>query len=167
MKNVFKEIQTKIAAAVPAIRWVDFNLGQLNEEKPPVSWPCLLVGFGSASYSRLGPTQDVGELNVEITLGFLLRERTHSKNTENYRDEALAHLDTVDAVIVALKGLSGDTFTDMQLVSTANDQRADYRVYRLGWTVVHYPAPPESPYVPWDEDAAGPLDFCVHPHMDN
>lgn len=167
IKEIYKAIQTAIATNATAIRWVDFNLGQLDQETPPVSWPCVLVGFGAAEYEQLGLNTDVGTQNVEIVVGFKLRERTHSKAADAFQAEALTHLDTVDAVRLALKSLTGDTFTDMQLKGTSNDQRADYRVYRLQFTVVDYPAAPDSPYQPWDEDTMGPLDFCVHPNIDN
>lgn len=165
MKDVFTAISDKIAASVPAIRWVDFDLGQLSQEKPPVSWPCALVDY-SANTVEPGADLTVTEtLSVEITLGFKLRERTHSKAQATFRDEALEHLDTVSAVRAALEGLSGDSFSGLTYTGFTRDRRADYRVYRLTFAVLHYPEAPDSPFVPW-EDAPGSVganpDFCIH-----
>lgn len=168
MKDVFTSIQNKITQSVPAIRWTDFEMGQLNDPKPPVSWPCALIDF-SANTVEPGSDLSVTEkLSVEITLGFKLRERTHSKTQAIYKDEALEHLDTVEAVRTALEGLAGQSFAGLTYTGFTRDRRSDYRVYRLTFAVLHYPESPESPYVPWTDApgavGAGP-DFCIHPAL--
>lgn len=168
MKEVYTAIRDKINTSVSAIRWIDFEMGQLDQDKPPVSWPCALVDY-SANTVEPGADLTVTEsLSVEITLGFKLRERTHSKVNTTYSDEALEHLDTVSAVRAALEGLSGASFAGLTYTGFTRDRRADYRVYRLTFAVLHYPEAPESPYVPW-EDVPGTVgaspDFCIHPEI--
>lgn len=159
MKVIFKTIQDTITAQVTAVRWVDFDLGQLDTEKPPVSFPCALVGFDSGDYTMLGQDANIGAVFVEIALAFQLRERTHSVATETYRDEALGHIDVVDAVRVALTGLDGDTFHALTYLGFSNDRRADLRVWRLRFSCAHYPAAPDSPFQPLPD--GGEVDLCL------
>ncbi|MBV6442739.1 MAG: hypothetical protein EPGJADBJ_04463 [Saprospiraceae bacterium] len=147
MKEIFKTIRDT-AAAVPGIRWVDFDLGQLDTSPPPVSYPCVLVGFTSGDYTLLAQDANTGTVNVEAVLAFRLRERTHSVAPESFSDEALEHIDLIEAVRIALTGLEGDTFTGLEYRGFSKDRRADLRVWRLRFACEHYPAPPESPFKP-------------------
>lgn len=168
MKEVFTAISDKINLSVPAIRWVDFDMGQLNEAPPPVSWPCALIDY-SANTVEQGSDLSVQEtLSVEVTLGFKLRERTHSKANPLFRDEALEHLHVVESVRAALEGLAGSSFTALTYTGFTRDRRADYRVYRLSFAVLHYPEPPDSQFVPWDQlpgTVGAAPDFCIHPEI--
>lgn len=168
MKEVYTAIRDKINTTVPAIRWVDFDLGQLDEDAPPVSWPCALVDY-SANTVEPGADLTVTEtLSVAITVAFKLRERTHSKTNPTYSDEALGHIDTVMAVRQALEGLAGASFSGLTYTGFTRDRRSDYRVYRLTFAVLHFPEAPDSPYIPWQDVPAtvgiGP-DFCIHPDV--
>lgn len=164
MKTIYKDISARITDQVTAVAWVDFDLGQLDTEMPPVSFPCALIGFTSGEYLPLGMDTTTGTVNVEITLAFQLRERTHSKANSTYRDEALGHMDTVDAVRIALTGLQGSTFGKLSYAGFQNDRRADLRVWRLRFTCEHFPAAPANTYVDWPGNA--PVGFCVHPDIE-
>jgi hypothetical protein len=163
MKAIFTAISAQIVAQVAAIRWVDFDLGQLDTEKPPVSFPCALVGFSAGDYIAIGQDASIGTVGVEIVVAFQLRERTHSKASAPFRDEALEHLDTLDAVRIALEGLDGNTFKALTYLGFSNDKRPDLRVWRLRFSCEHYPAPPESPFQP----LPGGLEvgLCLHPDI--
>lgn len=158
MKEIFTVIQNAVAD-LDGIRWVDFDLGQLDQEKPPVSFPCALIGFDSGDYSLIANDANVGTVRVEVALAFRLRERTHSITEQQYREEGLEHLDTVEAVRVQLTGLSGDTFQGLEYLGFSNDRRADLRVWRLRFACAHYPEAPDSPFEPLPDDVT--LDLCL------
>jgi hypothetical protein len=164
MKAIFKTIQDTITAQVAAVRWTDFDLGQLDAEKPPVSFPCALIGFNAGDYTLLGQDTNIGSVLVEISLAFRLRERTHSIATESFRDEALEHIDVVEAVRVALTGLDGDDFQSLTYLGFSNDRRADLRVWRLRFSCAHYPMEPESPFQPLEDGVD--LDLCLQPDIE-
>src|SRR5690349_7046677 len=133
MKEVFNSIQAKLMASVTAIRWVDFDLGQLDVDPPSVSWPCALIDFYAATVDPSSEATSTETLSIEITLGFRLRERTHSKAEASFKAEALAHLDIVEAVRVAVDGLNGTTFGPINYSGFTRDRRSDYRVYHLNF----------------------------------
>ncbi len=167
MKEVFNAVQAKITADVTAVRWVDFDLGQLDAAPPPVSFPCALIDMYASTVEPTSDATTTETLVVEVTIGFKLRERTHSKAATNFKDEALGHLDVVDAVRAALDGLSGSTFNAMTYSGFTRDRRADYRVYHLTFTCSSFPPAAEDPYVPWVDGGGigvGP-GFCIHPDV--
>lgn len=159
MKDLFKAISDAITTKVPAVRWVDFDLGQLDTgEAPPVSFPCVLVGFGNAGYSNLSNLVQMGEVQVVIRVAFKTFERTHSAATESFRDVGLAHLDTLKAIHFALQGLSGTAFSPMSREGMSQENRADLRVYRYTYGTI-YTEGPDSPYEPVPEGTD--IDLCV------
>lgn len=166
MKEIFVAMSDRITAQVPAVRWVDFDLGQLEMKTPPVSYPCALIAFGSAAYERLGTRQEVGTLNLTVRLAFRLRERTHSKAAANFREEALEHLDVVAAVRTALMGLVGDTFTPFVLTTETNEQRADLRTYSLGFRCDHYIEYPAPQYTDWADLPGSPASPALDPQVE-
>lgn len=167
MKEIFTAIQAKIQADVAAIRWVDFDMGQIDQTQPPVSFPVVLVDFSAAIVEPTGDDTTTETLVVELTVGFKLRERTHSKANNTFREEALSHLDLLEDVRHAIDGLSGDTFSSLNYSGFTRDRRADYRVYHVTFTCSSYPPAAESPYVPWADGGGtgiGP-GFCIHPEL--
>ncbi|MCA0234935.1 MAG: hypothetical protein LCH81_00980 [Bacteroidetes bacterium] len=166
MKEIFTAFQARVASNVTAIKFTDFDLGQLDLPNPPVSFPCALLSFTGSTASVVGAENDEETMVVEIAIAFRLRERTHSAAQQTYRDEALTHMDTVELVRQALSGLSGTTFTALRYKGFTLDRRADLRVYRQRYEVSSYPEPASAgdpQYVPWP-NPTGP-DFCVHPDI--
>ena len=69
--NIFLAIQQRIAATVPAITYIDQDLGQLNSNgRPPVSWPCALIDFENFRFENLGENVQTAEGLVVLRLGF-------------------------------------------------------------------------------------------------
>lgn len=134
-KLTFKEISAAVVG-VTALRWVDFDLGQLEQPEPPVSFPCGLIGFDSATFVDLSGGAQQGTLVLSVRVAFRLFERTHSKTATPYRDEALAHLDTVRNVHAALQGLTGTNFSALSRTAYNNEKRADLRVYRMTYATI-------------------------------
>jgi hypothetical protein len=170
MKAIYESVLTQIKDEVPAIRWTDFDLGQLDTEVPPVAFPCALVDISGAQVQQLGDAALAEQVAIEVTLAFRLRERTHSLAEDTFRDEALQHLDTVEALRAALTGLTAPAFAPIAYEGFSRDRRADLRVYRIRFACTRYPDDSGSAgggdaFLPWDEVTgtvgAGP-GFCVH-----
>jgi hypothetical protein len=136
MKQIFLDIDARLQTQVPEIRWIDFDQGQLDQETPPVSFPCALVSFIDSQVLQIGTGLEEENLSIQVRLGFKVRERTHSKANLSLRETALAHLDTVEKVRASLNGLSGTTYAPLQRVGTASEVRGDYRVYLITFSAV-------------------------------
>ena len=174
MKALFLHISDTIAAKAPAIRWTDFDLGQLDGgQNAPVSYPCALVSFGEANYNRFGAGLRMAVQPFRLRLAFTVRERTHSKNDTAFRDEALAHLDVVEAVKNALTKTTGSAiFGGIELTGQSNEQRADHRIYQLSfsckvWEDPNNPMTGDPTYKPVEDwpGATLPVKPCIHPFI--
>jgi hypothetical protein len=150
-KDLFQHISDRIETVQtegqPTIRWIDFDLGQLDEAEPPLSYPCALIGFGDAQdfVTNQDFSQD-GQLRITIKCGFKLRERTHSKTTPQYRTEALEHLETLQRVHDALQGTHGTSFGRLLRTGIRNERKANIRVYEMDYAVqVYADAPTGNP----------------------
>ena len=69
MKTLIHDAITAIAT-IPELEWVDDNLGQLNQENPPVKFPCALVGLGNSQPADYNNNPQYGDLTLEITLAY-------------------------------------------------------------------------------------------------
>ncbi|GAB1395803.1 MAG TPA: hypothetical protein PKN57_04570 [Saprospiraceae bacterium] len=52
MKDVFLTVKDKVAT-VEEVRFYDWDLGQLNDTPPPVSWPVVLFDYNEALVEEL------------------------------------------------------------------------------------------------------------------
>jgi len=165
MKQLFLAISAAIEA-VPGIKWVDFDLGQFeNEENQGVSHPAALIRFDSASYSNLAGEEQQGDISVTIRLGFDSYGRTHSKTDAAKRATALEHLDTVQLVHLAVQGLNSSESGPMSRTGFATEPRADLRIYALTYSTLINDSDlvpgASTDFQPWRELLTdGDLEFC-------
>jgi hypothetical protein len=139
MQDVFLAIQSKIRANVPAIRFIDFDLGQLEMDMPGVSYPALLVGLGDPGvWQSLGNRVQKGDIVINIRLAFKVHEKTHSVNSSTPQTEALSHLTTAGLVNKHLSGLEGAAFTKLSRIGFNHEKRGDYRVYSYSYVSTYY-----------------------------
>ena len=169
-KTTFLEITAPLKA-LTGIRYVDFDLGQLEQETPPVSFPCILVGLGGSPVVANGQGVDQVALNITVRVAFRLYERTSSINADTYRNQALAHLDKLRDVNAALNGLSGTNFSALTLTQYwSNEKRADIRVYQASYgsllesTTTDSGGDPSTTtpnYQPWSNLMPASPDLCL------
>jgi len=167
MKQLFIDISTAIES-VDAMRWVDFDLGQLeNPDTQGVSFPCALISFSAGTFIDISNELQQGELTINVRLAFTVHERTHSKTTATRRAVGLAHLDTIEALHNQLQGLTGEDYEPLTRTGFTTEPRADYRVYALTYTATvnddlngqEDENPNVTPYQPWPE-LRDDLNFC-------
>lgn len=78
--ELFLQLQTKIKATCPEIRWIDQDFGQLEEFeiRPEVSFPCVLIDFSEANYEEIATLAQIGNITISFRLGFA--PFSHSSN---------------------------------------------------------------------------------------
>jgi hypothetical protein len=160
-KLTFVEIVDAIKPNIK-IRWIDFDLGQLEQETPPIAFPCVLIGLGSSPIVSNSGRVDQVSLQITIRVAFRLFERTHSVTADMYRDAALTHLDMLRDVHAQLNGLTGTNFSALTRTQYwSNEKRADIRVYQCSYGTIleddgtdtnDTPGGGHGPvYVPWSD----------------
>jgi hypothetical protein len=132
MKEIFLAIQNLIKANVPQIRMIEIDLGQLEEETSPLSYPCVLVGFDETiNFSYLSNNIQQGDVAIAIKVAFKVLEKTHSINTTSVQAQALAHYDDVQQLTKQLNTLQGECFTSLNRRGISQVKRRDLRVFEL------------------------------------
>lgn len=94
MENVIQSIQQKIAA-LPAVKYVDEDWGQLDYYSPnfPVQWPCVLIDISGGQFAELGMDRTASPQNrqtanttISITIANLKLTNTSSRAPQLQKD---------------------------------------------------------------------------------
>jgi len=103
--NLILQIQEKIKEAVPEIREVAEDKGQIDayENRPAVSFPCLLIDF-DFKFDDMGENTQMGEGAVIIRLAFPPYSSSSSLMPVEVREKGMAYLDYELKVYQALQG---------------------------------------------------------------
>lgn len=157
MKEIFLTLMEKITEEVNEIRMVDSNRGQLGEEVPPLSYPCVLTGLDLSDFSDLAGNGQEGDLDIELKVAFKKFERTHNLVSPEWRAKGLEHFDVLKKLHKTLIKIEGDNFSKLKRESWKQDKRSDLLVFTLVYSTL-YEDIPESPYVQTGQEP----DLCVH-----
>jgi len=110
------------AGDVPALAWIDKDMGQLNnlEQFHPLPMPAILMSFGQTRWTTLNPTTQQGE----TTMRFKVICENYADSFDGSPDQALAisFFDFNEEVYKTLQGLQGATFTPMIRVGDEEDE---------------------------------------------
>jgi hypothetical protein len=97
------QVQQRIAAQVPEIQHIDQDYGQLQQDKPPISWPCALVALGPFQYHTIGKGYTLAEGTLDIILGFNPLGRTSQNTKSPHILKALHYYEVEEEVQKALQ----------------------------------------------------------------
>ena len=111
MKTIYTAIIAQLKKKVPAIRWIDFDTGQLDSTtRPSAAFPCaLLTIFVDAANSITDYTQDCRG-RVRVRLAFDQQMKTDSETPPKHLEKALEPYDVIADVYAALQGFGTEHF---------------------------------------------------------
>ncbi len=134
MKQIFLEIQDRLADKVPALRYIDKNWGQLNIPQPPVQWPCCLIDLDSIEYSQAAQLTRLANATIILTIADQHTVRSSGKASS--KDDAYDILDVMGDVMEALEGWrvpdTTQALTRSHMAKAFSDK--SYDVYTLTFT---------------------------------
>lgn len=131
MKELITAVMTRLKEQVPALRWIDLNIGQMATDTPPVDYPCALIDVPTVDYSDAAQGVQLGKLTLEVELYFIVRTPGSMAAPEELRNQSLEHFDVAQQVYQALQGFSGETFTRLTRIRAARDKEYYPRCFRL------------------------------------
>lgn len=131
MKELITAVMTRLKEQVPALRWIDLNIGQMATENPPVDYPCALIDIPTGDYSDASQGMQLGKLTLEVELYFIIRTPASMAAPEKLRNQALEHFDIAAEVYRALQGFGGETFTGLTRIRSTRDKEYYPRCFRL------------------------------------
>lgn len=121
MKTVYSAVIARLEEKVPALKWIEMDLGQLSQPKPPVAYPCALIGIKLPKCKSLTDTLQDCEARISIRLGFDTQMRTSTATPEESRNASLAVYDTISDVYAALQGWGTEHFNTLDRTSQGDE----------------------------------------------
>jgi hypothetical protein len=140
-EKLFLKLQSCIEAKCPDIRWIDLDLGQLEnyEIRPAVSWPCVLIDFNQTSYDQMQNNRQLANLTFTVRLGF--DQYSHTANTTPLpvKQKGLKYFRIEQSLYKAIQGFNADDLMqDCTRVNAATERREgdNFRVRVLTFTAM-------------------------------
>lgn len=103
-KTLFLALQERILQEVEEIRYIDQDLGQLSEDRPPLSLPAVLIDFSDFDFEDLAENKQIGEGAVVVKLVFDVYSNSNNLTPEEWKNKALSFYDTEWSIFKALQG---------------------------------------------------------------
>lgn len=134
MKELYNAVRD-VVKSIPGIKWFDWDYDQLSAKEPPVAYPCALFSLVDI------PVSDGGKSNLfDVTFRIRYAERVYEKanNTtdEQYKDQALLHLDRAMLLANAVQDIDTVYVNRPQLVNIRSVNKVDPRIYELTFSVL-------------------------------
>ena len=128
MKTVYKAVMAQLKEKVPALRWIDLDCGQVDnqKERPAVAFPCAVINIALNScedqYERVQICR--AQVSVRIAQNPPV-SRTNSEADADVRESALEKYDLIDEVFAALQGFGGPEFNPLSRTGELIERRTD------------------------------------------
>jgi len=128
LANMFIEIMDRIKDKVPAIRYINFDMGQIDFYdglRPKVSFPALLIDYGNFVYSDLGRGVQEVRGEIKFRLAFSPYSNSSSLSPAEVRAKALEYLEIDYTLNQFLHGWQGTDFGALTRIAAITEERED------------------------------------------
>ena len=130
--HLFLALQEQIKKQVPEIKWIDLDLGQLDfyDERPKVTFPCVLIDFPDAIFKDEHQNVQWGELIIHFKMGFSPFSSANSLAPDITKEKALDFYEIESKVYQALQQFEADgQVQPLTRIRATTEKRSDpYRV---------------------------------------
>lgn len=118
MKTIYTAVINRLIDQVPALKWIDMDIGQLDsQERPAIALPCCLITISIPNPKAISDTFQECDARIGLKLIFDIPERTNSVATEANRLAGLANYDIIAATYAALQGYETENFDSLNRTS--------------------------------------------------
>lgn len=91
--TIIKDLQGMLSRALPEVKYIDKDWGQLYMENPPVGWPCILIDIERVDPKPLNDGNEKDTATVVLTVG---NRRTNPSSAHAPRASKEASCQTLD-----------------------------------------------------------------------
>lgn len=103
--TLFLSIMNHLKTKVHEIKWIDQDLGQLEQEgRPPVAFPCVLIDFSNWQYEDWADNTQKGTGFVTIRIAFDAWSNTNNITSPMWQNKGLSFYDLEYKIFKALHG---------------------------------------------------------------
>lgn len=119
MKTLYLKL-IQLLSEIPELNYIDLNCGQLQEEKPPISYPAVLINLNANSTDIDGLFQ-LYTGTIELTIVCKLLSESNNNAPEEVREKSLRYLELTENIWKKLQGYN-DAYFDKITHLTVRDQ---------------------------------------------
>lgn len=91
--TIIKDLQGMLSRALPQVKYIDKDWGQLTMEQPPVGWPCILIDIEDVDIRQLTDGNEHAKATVVLTVA---NKRTNSSSAHAPRVAKEKSMETID-----------------------------------------------------------------------
>ena len=120
MKTLYLKL-IELLTEIPELKYIDLNFGQLQEEKPPLIYPAVLINIDA---STTDDVQDVFQImtgNFELTLCVKMLNESNAASPVEVREKALEYFEISEKIYKKLQGFQDNYFESFSR-KTVRDQ---------------------------------------------
>lgn len=109
MNDLYEQLIT-LLNEIPELEWIDLNVGQLDQEKPPVVFPCTLIDISVPKRDDITTKEQQASAVISITLAVKALGDTNSKVSEGVRANSLEYFSIMNSIYKKLQGFTNESF---------------------------------------------------------
>lgn len=124
--NLYNEILNRLKTEVPEIRYVNHDLGQLEQPKPSVSWPCILIDLDEFEFTDVaGNNKQLADGFIVLRIGFQQWSKTSSITPDSVREKGLGYYELEAKIYKALHSWAPQGFGRLLRRKASTEKRDD------------------------------------------
>jgi hypothetical protein len=124
-KKLYLDLASQLKTEVPELLWIDVDEGQLNEENPPIAYPCALIDIEYPNCSDESETIQLCIARVTIRYAFKPSGQAASATPIVIQQKALERWDIVTKTYAALQGWETSEASSFSRRSQTKERRRD------------------------------------------
>ena len=127
MDTVYADLINRLSKAVPDLRWIDLDQGQIDfpADNYPIDFPALLIDFTNTEWEDIGQQIQGGEMMISFRTAFRLYEDMNNHTPEESRNAGLQKLQLLKTIHKALQGFAGANYNRLSRIRTFTEKRED------------------------------------------
>ena len=139
MKELYEAILARLQDQAPELKYIDLDKGQLEFEKPPVVYPCALIGIQLPNIEQLSRYKQRCSALVTIRLATDKVAATASSTPAAQRLEALAYFDLETKVFKALQGFkTANLHSELERQTVREERRPGLKVIAVPYSTEYF-----------------------------
>lgn len=126
--TIIKDLMDMLSEALPSVKYIDKDWGQLGMEQPPVGWPCILIDIEDVDIRPLTDGNEQHKATVVLTVANKRKNSSSAHAPSASKEKSMETIDLTDDVHRLVQGYSPqpplrggaipiDGYTPLQVVS--------------------------------------------------
>lgn len=109
MEDLYNKI-VELLQEIPELKWIDLDVGQLNEPTPSVTYPCALIEIDMPKTDDIQENTQQVSARFKITIAVKAYGETNGKTAIEKRSNALSYFKIANNCFKKLQGFGNENF---------------------------------------------------------